>query len=89
MNKMVFGNSEQEFWDKFENDYTAQYRFNLLVVEEAVYHLSETKYVNSRLTINPKSPFSDVRTIIDKETHYLAPKIIKAMLGKFKPKANI
>jgi hypothetical protein len=82
LNRIVFGPDQKSYYQKIDNDQTAQYRFSAVVVEQGVFRLAEQSYFDDKLHINPAAPVTSLREFIDKQTNMAAPKIIKAFMSR-------
>lgn len=82
LNKVVFGVSQADYYQRINDNPTAMYRFASLVLEQAVYKLAEETHSQGGLVLSTDAPVTSLREFIDTRTQKFAPRIVKTFVTK-------
>jgi len=78
LNNSVLGKDQDEYAGLVANDFAAQHRLAVLLIEQGVYAAAEMAYSNGRLTLG-RVPVTNMRNFIDKHTMNLGQRIVRAL----------
>ncbi len=82
LHRQIFGDTDDDFNARLENDLIAQMRAASVLVETTVYHTATTRYRAGGLkglSIDPDDPITSLRPYLDENRIKLEPKVLYAL----------